>query len=119
MKQMNRKVASQASWRAKRVRKKLRGTAEKPRMCAVKSNKHLYVQLIDDVHGVTLASASTGRKGSADSKSKEAAEKIGLEIAEKATKLGISAVVFDRGPFAYHGVLAALADAARKKGLQF
>lgn len=119
MKKKNINVVGKATWRAKRVRKNLRGTAERPRMCAVKSNRHLVVQLIDDQKGITMASSSTGTKGMPEKKSKAAAESIGSTIAKKAKELGITKVIFDRGPSAYHGVLAALADAARQQGLQF
>lgn len=104
-----------------RIRKKLTGSMEKPRMSVYKSNKHLYVQLIDDVHGNTLASATTLSKNKAGvlSKSKEEARRIGELIASKAKEKGIEKVVFDRGRFKYHGLIAALADGARNVGLKF
>jgi large subunit ribosomal protein L18 len=109
--------------RAMRVRKTLRGTANKPRMSVHKSNKHILVQLIDDENGVTLGSASTLSKDLKSTefarKNKESAKKVGEIIAEIAKKNNIKEVVFDRGPFKYHGILAELAEAARSNGLQF
>ncbi len=91
-------------------------------MCVVKSNKQLYVQLIDDVNGITLASAQTGGKANQGTelakKSKASARLIGEQIAQKAKSLQISQVIFDRGPFKYHGVLAELAEAVRQQGLR-
>ena len=118
MKNGNKKAVGVQGRRTLRVRKALRGTAEKPRMCVVKSNQHIYVQLIDDVHGRTLAAAQTVGKSVGARKSKEAAKVIGDTIAEKASALGIKEAVFDRGPSKYHGVLAELAEAARARGLQ-
>jgi large subunit ribosomal protein L18 len=121
MKTGNKKAGKMFNKRAVRVRSHLRGTVERPRMCVVKSNKQLYVQLIDDVNGKTLASAQTGGKGSQGTelakKSKTSAKMIGEMIAQKAKTLGISQVIFDRGPFKYHGILAELANAARQQGL--
>jgi large subunit ribosomal protein L18 len=121
MKIGNKKAGTIYARRSLRVRAKLRGSAVRPRMCVVKSNKQLYVQLIDDVNGTTLASAQTGGKGSLGTelakKSKASAKMIGEIIAQKAKALGISQVIFDRGPFKYHGVLAELANAARQQGL--
>ncbi len=113
---------AQRAKRALRVRSQTRGTAQKPRMSVIKSNKHLSVQVIDDEAGVTLFSASTlSKKGteSLNGKSKEAARIIGAKIAEAAKKHNISAVVFDRGYCKYHGLLAELANSAREAGLQF
>lgn len=105
-----------------RVRSHLRGSAERPRMCVVKTNKHVYVQLIDDVNSVTLVAAGTGGKASAGTemakKSKVSAAMVGELIAKKAKEAGISEVIFDRGPSKYHGILAALAEAARQHGLK-
>lgn len=121
MKIGNTKAGTIRSRRALRVRAQLRGSQARPRMCVVKSNKQLYVQLIDDVHGTTLASAQTGGKGSVGTpltkKSKASAKMVGEMIAQKAKALGITQVIFDRGPFKYHGVLAELANAARQQGL--
>jgi len=109
--------------RALRVRKKLRGTSSKPRMCVVKSNKHIQVQLIDDESGKTLGSAATFAKEFRDTefskKNKASAAKLGEQIAAIAKQNNVSEVVFDRGPFKYHGILAALADSARAAGLKF
>lgn len=109
--------------RSLRVRKKVRGTAEKPRLSVCKTNAHLYAQLIDDDKGVTLASTSTlskELKGTEhNSKSMAAAEKLGEIIAKQAKSLNITHVVFDRGFRQYHGVIARLADKAREHGLQF
>jgi len=109
--------------RALRVRKHVRGDAAKPRMCVVKSNKHVSVQIIDDEKGITLASLSTNskelRKTEFKKKNKASAKALGEQIAERAKALGIGQVVFDRGPFKYHGILAELANAARSNGLQF
>jgi large subunit ribosomal protein L18 len=108
--------------RAIRVRKKLHGTAEKPRFCVLKSNRHIAVQLIDDDRGMTLASAATHMKEFKQKKvvkSKEAARLIGQKIAEIAKSKSITAVVFDRGHYQYHGLVAELAGAAREAGLQF
>ena len=122
MKYGNKKAVGIRLRRTLRVRSALRGTATKPRMCVVKSNQHIYVQLIDDVQGRTLAAAQTIGKnsvvGAKKRKSKETAKVIGEAIAEKATALGIKVAIFDRGPSKYHGVLAELADAARARGLK-
>lgn len=111
-------------WRRKnRVRKRLRGNAEQPRLSVYRSNKHIYCQLIDDEQGKTLASASTRDKALADQiklgGNREAAKVIGEAIAEKAKSAGISAVCFDRGQYKFHGRVAELANAAREGGLQF
>ena len=122
MKNGNKKAVGTKAKRTLRVRARLRGTAEKPRMCVVKTNQHIYVQLIDDVSGCTLAAAQTTGKnsvaGQSAHKSKETAKVIGEAIADKANALGIKEAVFDRGASKYHGVLAELADAARSRGLQ-
>lgn len=109
--------------RALRVRKNLRGTDIKPRLCVVKSNCHLQVQLIDDESGITLCGLSTFSKEFKNSefnrKNKASARKLGEQIAQVAKSKNIKEVIFDRGPFKYHGVLAELANAAREGGLQF
>jgi large subunit ribosomal protein L18 len=104
-----------------RVRSKLSGTEARPRLNVFRSNKNLYAQLIDDVNGVTLASASTLDKeiNLVSSKNVDAAVKIGELVAKRAVEKGISAVVFDRGGYLYHGRIKALADSARENGLQF
>jgi len=105
--------------RHRRVRVRLAGTAERPRLAVFRSLNHLYAQVIDDVAGRTLASVSTvGQKGGAV-KSMEEAVNVGKAIAEKAKTAGVSRVVFDRGGFLYHGKIKALADAAREAGLEF
>ncbi len=105
------------------IRLKVSGTAEFPRLAVYRSTKHIYAQLIDDVSGVTIASASSNDK---ELKAKlghggniEAAKVVGTEIALKAKKAGVECVVFDRGGFLYHGRVAALAEAAREAGLMF
>jgi large subunit ribosomal protein L18 len=122
MKNGNKKTVGVKLRRTLRVRSAMRGTAEKPRMCVVKTNQHIYVQLIDDVQGLTLAAVQTVGKssvaGAKARKSKETAKVIGDAIAEKATALGIKKVIFDRGASKYHGILAELADAVRARGLQ-
>ncbi len=108
--------------RALRVRKKVRGSSSKPRLSVVKSNKHLYAQLIDDINGKTLGSVSTLSKEVKNTdakKNKETAKKLGELIAAIAKDKNINEVVFDRGPFKYHGILAELANAARENGLAF
>jgi|694.fasta_scaffold07199_12 large subunit ribosomal protein L18 len=109
--------------RALRVRKHLRGTNVKPRLCVVKTNKHIQAQLIDDESGKTLGQASTLAKefrGTEHAKKCKASAKVlGELIAKIAREQNIKEVVFDRGPFKYHGILAELADAARSGGLQF
>lgn len=109
--------------RAVRVRKHLRGTSTKPRLSVVKSNNHIQVQLIDDEAGKTLWGTATFSKEFRDTefgkKNKNSARRLGEKVAEAAKNIDIKEVVFDRGPFKYHGVLAALADAARAGGLQF
>ena len=106
--------------RHRRVRKKVQGTAERPRLAVHRSNKHISAQVIDDRSGRTLAAASTTEAAFDGTGSNvAAAEKIGELVAERAKAAGISAVVFDRGGNLYHGRIAALADAARKAGLEF
>ena len=103
-----------------RVRGKISGTPECPRLNVVRSNANIYAQLIDDVNGVTLASANTLEKGfEGATGNAEAAKKVGLVIAERAKEKGITEVVFDRGGYVYHGRVAALAEGAREGGLQF
>ncbi len=109
--------------RHERLRKTLSGTAEKPRLCVFRSLKNIYVQVIDDEKGHTLASASTLEKALQPELkgtcNVEAAKLIGKTIAERAQAKGIKAVVFDRGGHAYHGKVMAVADAAREGGLEF
>ena len=108
--------------RHRRVRKKIHGTALRPRLAVFRSNKHLSVQVIDDDAGVTLAAASTNeadQRAAGSGSSVEAATRVGTLIAERAKAAGIDKVVFDRGGFAYHGRIAAVATAAREAGLEF
>ena len=103
-----------------RVRGKISGTPECPRLNVFRSNANIYAQLIDDVNGVTLAAASTLEKEFEGATGNcEAAKKVGLALAERAKAKGIEVVVFDRGGYVYHGRVAALADGAREGGLQF
>jgi large subunit ribosomal protein L18 len=110
--------------RKKRVRKKVRGTPEKPRLCVFRSSKHIYTQIIDDSAGRTLASVSSLSKDLApkigkNGGNKEGAAVIGAAVAERALELGIKKVVFDRNGFLYHGRVKALSTAARDHGLVF
>ena len=106
--------------RHKRVRTKVSGTAERPRLCVYRSNTNLYVQVIDDVAGNTLVSASTlDKEIKTKNANKEAAKEVGTLIAKRATEKKITEVVFDRGGYIYHGVVEALAEAARENGLKF
>lgn len=100
----------------KRVRKNIKGTTERPRLSVYRSNKSIYCQVIDDVKGETIASASSAQAGGAGM---EQAVAVGKLIAEKAIAAGVKAVVFDRGGYLYHGRVKALADSAREGGLQF
>ena len=103
-----------------RVRRKVSGTAERPRLCVYRSNTNLYVQVIDDVAGVTLVSASTlDKEVKTKYANKEAAKEVGALIAKRALEKNIKDVVFDRGGYIYHGVVKELADAARNGGLNF
>ena len=103
-----------------RVRRKISGTSERPRLCVYRSNTNLYVQVIDDVAGNTLVSASTlDKEIKTKHANKEAAKELGLLIAKKAAAKKIKTVVFDRGGYVYHGVVKELAEAAREGGLEF
>jgi large subunit ribosomal protein L18 len=104
----------------KRIRKKISGTPERPRLAVFRSLKHIYVQVIDDAAGRTLAAASSGEKGAAFNGGNIAgAKEVGRLVAERAKEKGIRSVVFDRGGYQYHGRVKALADAAREAGLEF
>ena len=106
--------------RHSRVRSKISGTPERPRLSVFRSENNIYAQIIDDVAGNTLVSASTVEKGFEGSGGNvEAAKKIGALVAERALKKGIEEVVFDRGGYIYHGSVQALADGAREGGLKF
>jgi large subunit ribosomal protein L18 len=118
------KIVNKQRWRrTNRVRKKLRGDAQCPRLSVRRSNKHLYCQLIDDEAGKTLASASTRDKTLAEQigygGNCEAAKVVGLAIAERAKAVGVTRIRFDRGSYKYHGRVAELANAAREGGLEF
>ena len=103
-----------------RVRTKISGTAECPRLCVYRSNKNLFVQVIDDVAGVTLCQASTlDKEVKTKHANKEAAKEVGALIAKRAMEKNIKAVVYDRGGYIYHGVVKELAEAAREAGLEF
>ena len=106
--------------RHQRVRGKISGTAECPRLNVFRSNKNIYAQLIDDVEGVTLASASTLDSEVSDNDSKvEQAATVGKLVAERAKEQGVKVIVFDRAGYQYHGRVQALAEAARENGLEF
>ncbi|HKV38458.1 MAG TPA: 50S ribosomal protein L18 [Blastocatellia bacterium] len=104
-----------------RIRNKIRGTGERPRLAVFRSLKHIYAQVIDDAAGVTLASASSaeGEKPAGAGGSIAAAKQIGKLVAERAKEKGIKRVVFDRGGYIYHGRVKSLAEAAREAGLEF
>ena len=103
-----------------RVRTKVSGTAERPRLCVYRSNNNIYVQIIDDVAGKTLAQASTlDKEVKIKHANKEAAKEVGTLIAKRAAAKKIETVVFDRGGYIYHGVVKELAEAAREGGLKF
>lgn len=116
-------ILRQRTRRTYRVRKPLKGTSARPRLTVFRSNKHLYCQLIDDTARKTLASASTMdkdlRSGLTATGNRDAATVVGKSIAERALAAGIQTVCFDRGPYKYHGRVAALAEAAREAGLKF
>ena len=106
--------------RHRRVRRKISGTAECPRLCVYRSNSNIYAQVIDDVKGVTIAQASTLDKAVKTKKSnKEAAKEVGTLIAKRAIEKDIKTVVYDRGGYIYHGIIKELAEAAREAGLEF
>lgn len=110
--------------RKKRVRKKVRGVPERPRLCVFRTSRHIYAQIIDDTTGQTLAAVSSLSKNlrgniSGKTGNKEGAALVGAQIAEQAIKNGIRKVVFDRNGFLYHGRVKALSEAAREHGLEF
>jgi large subunit ribosomal protein L18 len=102
-----------------RIRKRVEGTPQRPRLAVFRSIKHIYAQVIDDLAGVTLVAASSAEKGAGDGGNLAGAQAIGKLVAERAKEKGIEKVVFDRGGFLYHGRVKALADAARAAGLEF
>jgi len=109
--------------RKRRIRKKIFGTEERPRLCVFKSNRHIYAQMINDVKGITLVAACSlepeVRKNTMGQRRMEISKIVGRLIAKRALEKGIKKVVFDRNGFLYHGCIKALADAAREEGLQF
>ncbi|HXR83652.1 MAG TPA: 50S ribosomal protein L18 [Hanamia sp.] len=117
---MNSKVSARQKIRY-RIRKKISGSATKPRLSVFRSNKDIYVQLIDDANGTTIASASSRQKDLASQKTTkvEASKKVGEAIAKKSQELGIKNVVFDRSGYLYHGRIKAVAEGAREGGLEF
>jgi len=119
----SRSILRQRQRRRFRVRRSIRGTADRPRLTVFRTSKHIYAQVVDDSTGRTLASASSMDKALRDGLgfggNKQAAEVIGKAVAERAKAAGVSKVCFDRGSFRYHGRVAALAEAARAAGLQF
>ena len=113
-------IKTERERRHKRVRNKLAGTSERPRLCVFRSNSNLYVQIIDDSEGKTLVSASTLDKEVKEKHSNiKAAQELGAVIAQRALEKNIKTVVYDRGGYVYHGVVKALADSAREAGLEF
>ena len=105
--------------RRRRIRGKVNGTAERPRLSVFRSNARIYAQIIDDTTGRTLAAAGSTEQALRDSGKGEAAAKVGKLVADRAMAAGVTRVVFDRGGYLYHGRVRALADAAREGGLEF
>src|SRR5690349_7455137 len=120
---IEKRIRTQRQVRAWRVRKRVRGTAERPRLTVFRSNKHIYAQIVDDNGGRSLVAASTAVSGiwakGENGGNKGAAGKFGKARAQRALEKGIRQVAFDRGRYRYHGRIAALADAAREGGLEF
>jgi large subunit ribosomal protein L18 len=116
-------ISKQRQVRAWRVRKRIRGTAVRPRLTVFRSNKHIYAQIIDDRQGHSIVAASTAETGicpkGENGGNRSAAVKVGKTLAARALEKGIKQVAFDRGRYRYHGRVAALADAAREGGLEF
>ena len=111
-------IAKSRQRRHRRVRKKIVGTAERPRLAVYRSNRHIYAQVIDDVGGRTLAAASTQTADGGAKSPKERAKAVGASVASKAKDAGITKVTFDRGGFQYHGRIQAVADGACAVGLE-
>lgn len=108
--------------RHRRIRKKIAGSTDRPRLAVFRSNRHLYAQLIDDLEGKTIVSASTleaEMRGQSEGNGTAVAEQVGKLVAQRAIEKGVKSVVFDRGGFRFHGKVKALADAARQQGLEF
>jgi large subunit ribosomal protein L18 len=110
---------AQTTVRHERIRKKLAGTPDRPRLAVYRSNQHVYAQVIDDIAGTTLCAASSLDLKIEKGGTVDAARRVGVAVAERAKAKGIEAVVYDRGGNLYHGRIAALADAAREAGLDF
>jgi large subunit ribosomal protein L18 len=104
--------------RHRRVRRRVVGTAERPRLAVFRSNRHIYAQIIDDMNGRTVASAGSLGLDGDDDKTEEA-KRVGAELARRAKQAGVASVIFDRGGYQYHGRVQALAEAAREGGLDF
>jgi large subunit ribosomal protein L18 len=114
--------AAEREKRHRRIRRRIIGSAARPRLCVTKTLSHLYAQIIDDSVGATLAQASTldsELRGDVSGPNRKAAEKVAAKLVERASKAGIREVVFDRGGYPYQGVVSAFAEACRKGGLQF
>lgn len=111
------------SMRVMRVRRKVQGTSEKPRLSVSKTNQHIYAQIIDDEKGITLAGIGTlsksNKQTNCNRRSKDAARHLGKQIAELAKSKNVESVIFDRGRYKFHGVIAQLAEGAREAGLRF
>jgi large subunit ribosomal protein L18 len=120
---ISKRIQHQRQVRAWRVRKKIQGSASRPRLTVFRSNKHIYAQIVDDQKGHSLVAASTAEVGicprGENGGNKAAAVKVGKALAVRALEKGIKLVAFDRGRYRYHGRIAALADAAREGGLEF
>ena len=107
-------------FRARRVRAKISGSAERPRLCVFRSNQHIYAQLINDAKGVTVASASDLDLPKTDKKTRtDLAKMVGQALAKKSEELKINKAIFDKGAYKYHGIVKALADGVREGGLKF
>jgi len=117
MKTVDRKEGRQR--RHIRLRKMIAGTAERPRLCVMVSNKHIHVQLVDDERAATLVSVSSAGKAGVGRKNVEGAKLIGQRVGELAAQMGLKTVVFDRGGYKYHGRVKAIAEAVRAAGLEF
>ena len=107
------------SRRRKSIRKKISGTADRPRLAVFRSNRFIYAQLVDDNSGKTLTAASSRDKEVSGPNTKDTAAKVGHLVAKRAKEAGVTSVVFDRGGYLYHGKVKALADGAREEGLKF
>jgi large subunit ribosomal protein L18 len=118
VKELNDKIRKRVQ-RKKHIRKTLSGTPERPRMTVFKSNRYMYVQVIDDIAGVTVASASTREDACKFKRNVEGAAQLGEEIGKRLKEKNVASVVFDRNGYMYHGIVKAIADGARKAGITF